>query len=518
MDAGNLLPVAEALRARFDHFDLVLVADNDTKPDRDTNPGVDAARKVALAIDGRLAVPDSPGDANDLFCAEGPEAVAALVAAAARIPPLPPTYPAPVLTPDEARASLAEAIAGFMAAIPDYWAAVEATREAAEDAAENRDPLDFNIVAQAALPPLLGLPVDVGLGKTSHARTAIAELIASRGLGSRKVVYAVPRHDLGVEQVTAFRALGLRAMLWKGRTAPDPAPNNSEQLMCLDPEATFDALEVEHPVEQSCCKVKRGGELHLCAHFHDCGYQRQKPQAQAADIIVCAHDSLFHMKPEAIGTVGLLVIDEAFWQSGLRGLDGKATLTQDGLEPGRSSLVCYGAKGKMDVGATADLVAARERLCKALRVTEPGPLRVGLLEAVGLTADDCRNAATLERRRMRDAGLLPGMSPAERRKRMEAVLPPGSEPWAPPGAETALAQPHARGLGRPGPDPASRCHAAAGTRPDLPAADRHRRARRSLSAPSPRPAGDRQPDLGARADALGRRARAGPQGRGDPAS
>ena len=34
--------------------------------------------------------------------------------------------------------------------------------------------------------------------------------------------------------------------------------------MCLDAEATFDALEVELPVEQSCCKVKRGGELHLC--------------------------------------------------------------------------------------------------------------------------------------------------------------------------------------------------------------------------------------------------------------
>ncbi|MBL4558295.1 MAG: hypothetical protein JKP98_18280 [Rhodobacteraceae bacterium] len=39
------------------------------------------------------------------------------------------------------------------------------------------------------------------------------------------------------------------------------------------------------------------------------------------------------MKPQAIGEVGLLVIDEGFWQSGLRGLDGKATLTQDGLEP-----------------------------------------------------------------------------------------------------------------------------------------------------------------------------------------
>ncbi|ADZ72181.1 toprim domain-containing protein [Polymorphum gilvum] len=433
MDAGNLMPVAEALRARFPAADLVLVADNDAKPDRDDNPGVEAARKVALAVDGRLAVPESPGDANDLFCAEGPDAVSALVASAARIPPSPPTYPAPVLTPDEARVRLAEAIAGFMAAIPDYWAAVEAAQEEAKSADADRDPLDFNIVARAALPPLLGLPVDVGLGKTSSARAAIAELIAAGGLGTRKVVYAVPRHDLGAEQVTAFEALGLSAMLWKGRTAPDPTPGNPDQLMCLDPEATFDALEVEHPVEQSCCKVKNGAELLLCPWFHDCGYQRQKPLAQAAQVIVCAHDSLFHMKPQAIGEVGLLVIDEAFWQSGLRGLDGKATLTQDGLEPGRTSLTCYTGKGRMDVGATADLVAARERLCKALRVTEPGSLRLGLLEAVGLTPDDCRHAATLERRRMRDAGLRPGMSPVERRKRIEAVLPQAGEPWAPPG-------------------------------------------------------------------------------------
>jgi len=433
MDAGNLLPVAETLRARFAHADLVLVADNDTKPDRDTNPGVEAARKAATSVDARIAVPEVPGDAHDLFCTAGPEAVVALVAGAARIPPPAPTYPAPVLTPDEARARLADAIARFTAAVPDYWAAVEAAREAAKDADENPDPLDFNTVASAPFPPLLGLPVDVGIGKTSSARTAIAELIAAGGLGNRKVVYAVPRHDLGVEQVAAFESLGLRAMLWKGRTAPDPTPDDPDQMMCLDTEATFDALEVEHPVEQSCCKVKRGGEVHLCPQFHACGYQRQKPLAQAAQVIVCAHDSLFHMKPEAIGEVGLLVIDEAFWQSGLRGLDGKATLTQDGLEPGRTSLVCYKAKGKIDVSATADLVDARSRLCKALAVTEPGPLRTGLLDAVGLTPDNCRNAAKLERRRMRDAGLLPGMSAAERRTRIEAILPPASEPWAPPG-------------------------------------------------------------------------------------
>jgi len=433
IDAGNLLPVAEALRARLPADDLVIVADNDLKPDRDTNPGVLAARKAALAVDARIAVPVAPGDANDLFCTDGPEAVASLVAGAAKIPPPPPTYPAPVLTPTEARAMLLEAISDFMAAIPEYWAAVEAAREAAKDADADRDPLDFNTVARAALPPLLGLPVDVGLGKTSRARTAIAELIASGALGGRKVVYAVPRHDLGAEQVAAFEAIGLRAMLWKGRTAPDPTDADPERLMCLDAEATFDALEAELPIEQSCCKVKRGGELHLCGHFHACGYQRQKPLAQAADVIVCAHDSLFHMKPEAIGSVGLLVIDEAFWQSGLRGLDGKATLTQDGLESGRTSLACYEAKGKIDVRATADLVAARGKLWKALQVTEPGPLRHGLLQAVGLTPEDCRQAATLERRRMRDAGLLPGMPSVERRKRIEKVLPPRGEPWAPPG-------------------------------------------------------------------------------------
>ena len=118
------------------------------------------------------------------------------------------------------------------------------------------------------VPPLLGLPVDVGLGKSSLTRTAIVDLLASGALGTRKVAYAVPRHDLGLEQVEAFQALGVRAMLWKGRTAPDPTPDNPEQLMCLDTEATFDALEVEQPVEQSCCKVKRGGELHLCPHLH----------------------------------------------------------------------------------------------------------------------------------------------------------------------------------------------------------------------------------------------------------
>jgi putative DNA primase/helicase len=435
MDAGNLLPVAEALRSRFPEADLVIAADNDDKPGRTANPGVEAARKAAAAVDARLAIPTMPGDANDLFCAEGAGAVAALVASAARIPQPGPTYAEPVLSVDEARASLADAIARFMDDVRHWWAGVDDPVASPPPSGKGETAphafLDFNDVKMP--PPLLGLPVDVGLGKTSATREAITRLIASRALGGRKVVFAVPRHDLGAEQVAAFREMGVSAMLWKGRTAPDPVPHNPEQLMCLDPGAPFDALEIEHPVEQSCCKLRQDGGTLLCPLYGKCGYQRQKPLAMDSEVIVCAHDSLFHMKAEAIGTVGLLVVDEGFWQAGLRGLDGKAKLTLDGLEPVRSSPACYDSKNKLHIGNTADLVAARMKLWKALHVSEPGVLRHGLLAATGLTVEECRTAAALERRRLRDAGLLPGMDPAERRARIAKIMPPDGMPWAPPG-------------------------------------------------------------------------------------
>ena len=261
---------------------------------------------------------------------------------------------------------------------------------------------------------------------------------AAARLAGRKVVYAVPRHDLGAEQVEAFAALGVSAMLWKGRTAPDPSPDDPERLMCLDPDATFDALEVEQPVEQSCCKVKRGGVVHTCPQYWRCGYQAQKPPARRAQVIVCAHDSLFHAKPDAIGTVGLLVLDEAFWQAGLRGLDGKMVLTQDSLEPDAATLTCFTTRGKVDYEATNDLLVLRGRLWKVLQTGLFGPISHALLEAAGLTAKDCRFAAGLERARLRNPGLLPGMDAATRARKIAKVLPPRGVPWAPPGRAAAL--------------------------------------------------------------------------------
>jgi len=54
-DAGNLLPVARALRGKFPRLQFVVCADNDTETPG--NPGLTKAREAAKAIGAALAVP-----------------------------------------------------------------------------------------------------------------------------------------------------------------------------------------------------------------------------------------------------------------------------------------------------------------------------------------------------------------------------------------------------------------------------------------------------------------------------
>ena len=68
-DAGNLKPVAEALRAKFPDIKLIICADNDRFADG--NPGVTKATAAAQAVGGLVVVPQFPdgtegSDFNDL--------------------------------------------------------------------------------------------------------------------------------------------------------------------------------------------------------------------------------------------------------------------------------------------------------------------------------------------------------------------------------------------------------------------------------------------------------------------
>jgi putative DNA primase/helicase len=287
-------------------------------------------------------------------------------------------------------------------------------------------------------PPRLALPVMVGLGKTTAAQRAIAELIRSGALGRRKVAVGVPRLDLADEQCQAFRELGLDAIVWRGRGASDPRAGGPEVLMCRDPSAPADAIEVEQVVEQSACKVTRDGVAHICPLYATCGYQAQKEPARRARLILTAHDTLFHIAPRAIGGVGLLVLDEGFWAAGLRGLDGKMVITLDGLRPTLATVQCYGSNNRERIDDTADLAAYRGRLWRVLADAQNGPVSVAALRSTELTPEMCRTAAGLEHRRLRNPGLLPGMDPTERARRIAKVMPRPGEPWAPPRRAAAM--------------------------------------------------------------------------------
>lgn len=100
-DAYNLLPVAEALRARFPAAEIVIAGDNDRETEG--NPGARRAAAAAKAVGGRVAVPEFGAgeegtDWNDVARCRGLGAVAAALAPnfrprAVRVGDVPPDTP-----------------------------------------------------------------------------------------------------------------------------------------------------------------------------------------------------------------------------------------------------------------------------------------------------------------------------------------------------------------------------------------------------------------------------------------
>lgn len=82
-NAGNLAPVAAALRRKFRDVRMVICADNDHATEG--NPGLTAAREAAEAVGAVVAVPECAGtDFNDLMIERGEEAVREALRAAMR--------------------------------------------------------------------------------------------------------------------------------------------------------------------------------------------------------------------------------------------------------------------------------------------------------------------------------------------------------------------------------------------------------------------------------------------------
>jgi putative DNA primase/helicase len=128
----------------------------------------------------------------------------------------------------------------------------------------------------------------------------------------------VPTHRLGEDVADIFRALGLTAKVFRGRTADDPSfpgnmdrPQEDRVKMCTELERVELAQQCGKSIKESCC---RQGES-KCPSFEVCHYQRQFRE-EKPNIWLAAHDMAFYEQTE-FGSIAGIIIDESFFTTGL---------------------------------------------------------------------------------------------------------------------------------------------------------------------------------------------------------
>jgi putative DNA primase/helicase len=241
--------------------------------------------------------------------------------------------------------------------------------------------------------------IDTGIGKTTLVIEGLASWLQQ---GERDpVIYATPRHNLNEPVAKKFTDHGINARIYRGRGADDPL--HPGRTMCLNLSAVHLAQRCYADVASSCCKYKK----QRCPFFDQCGYQRQLRNRDGVEVWILAIDTLFH-KQKALGESSCVIVDEALWQKGLRGVD--ASEEFDWTVP----IDSISDKPPPPTTLLDDLSRFRHRLASALR-NQPnnGGVDSKYLRAQHLDGSSCKFAIGLEWDRYRDEvkklGLYPGM-------------------------------------------------------------------------------------------------------------
>lgn len=292
---------------------------------------------------------------------------------------------APTRTADEARVALERKIAGFLADVRT-WHAESADRD----------------------PPNLAVRATTGLGKSSVARRLIADLrryLADLDLPDRILVF-VPSHDLAEEAAERWRDLGCSVAVLRGYERRHPQNNRP---MCADVEAIRATLASALDPHSTVC-VAQGGLR--CPHFGGCLKQRNRDEVADADIVLAPYDALFTGFAVDPATIGLIVIDEAFWG---RAWARTSAITVEGLTTDVLGTLGTGLTRTLAAGRMADRKDLRTRLQCALAQNGPGAVTAGSLRRAGLSGQDCMDAARLEEHLLDAPGLVPGLSGSARK-------------------------------------------------------------------------------------------------------
>ncbi|WP_245866856.1 bifunctional DNA primase/polymerase [Oceaniglobus roseus] len=254
----------------------------------------------------------------------------------------------------------------------------------------------------AAQPPMLGILATVGLGKSHASREqllALAAVLRARGLPHRMLVFTAS-HALAEETAAAWTAASASVAVLRGYERKDPATGVP---LCKDLEAVRASLAAGLKVRDSACSASDDSR---CQHFATCLKQQNLRDVAAADVVVAPYDALFSGLAFERDDVALLLIDEGCWA---RAIERRQDICVEDLASESVAGMGGDRIGRGPVGAMADLVVWRTRLAAALAANGPGPVSRSALVGAGLSAETCRDAAGLERWRLQDTGLAPGL-------------------------------------------------------------------------------------------------------------
>ena len=254
-------------------------------------------------------------------------------------------------------------------------------------------------VAAGESPEML-LRMTVGGGKSDAAIKSadVLHAAARDGDQERAVFILLPRHDLGAELLARVRAEkpGMRAALVKGIEWKNPDDPND--VMCLDPELPDAAKKASQPTTSVCVACRFDGV---------CPYTLQRDEAKGADVVLMAHNHAFQHKPAFVPDPGVVVFDEAFWPSGIKGNDAlhPVQLAVSSLRDERTGAVTGIDRER--------LLWLRRRAADALEGHGKGGLLREALVAAGLTEENAGEWLSLEWQTKPEVKITDGMARGE---------------------------------------------------------------------------------------------------------
>lgn len=309
-------------------------------------------------------------------------------------PPPPEIGDVQIVSLEEARQAAADTVSQFVAEVGRYHAAVK-EYEALSAAGDDEDPdlsveqigLGLTAPAAAPRPPVKMLAAGTGVGKTHVSLEGAVAIISATG---KAVAFATPSITLAeevarrAEETFARLDANLTVAVRRGRERPDPlAP---EHTMCRRLEDVRIVAEHGLGIGETLCEARRriknpDGKketvITRCPLFNVCGYQRQKAEIKAADLVVLAHNHIFQGVPEDMPELAAVMVDEAAWQGALHGCGAPVSVGTGILRDPPSRV-------------EDELRWMRRDLAKALDNAPDGPVAREHLVALAHTADRAR--------------------------------------------------------------------------------------------------------------------------------